>query len=252
MMVAKLENMIGQIFPTNNCGNLEIIEYINKRNVTVRFLNTNFITNVELGDIRRGNVRDYLMPSVYNVGIIDIKYPAYFEGKMLLEYQIWHDMLRRCYDQNWQIRHPSYEGCLTSKNFAYYPFFYEWCNDQIGFGNLDWQLDKDLLVKGNKVYSEDTCIFIPREINVALTHNRTQESIYPTGVNLYRSGRFQSQIMMYGKKRYLGYFDTPEEAFLAYKQSKEQYLQSLAYKWEPYIDSRAFEALLHYQLEITD
>lgn len=66
-------------------------------------------------------------------------------------------------------KYPTYKDCEVSENFKSYEYFYEWCNKQIGFGNEYWQLDKDLLIKGNKVYSENTCHFIPKEINLVLT-----------------------------------------------------------------------------------
>ena len=81
---------------------------------------------------------------------------------------LWCSMLKRCYSNAYKKRQPTYEDCEVSNNFKSYEYFYEWCNKQVGFNNKDWQLDKDLLTKGNKVYSENTCIFIPAEINLLL------------------------------------------------------------------------------------
>ena len=91
--------------------------------------------------------------------------------KNVKEYKLWQDMLTRCFSEKLQTRYPTYKGCNVSDNFLHYSFFYDWCQGQIGFGKVDdkgryWQLDKDLLSVGNKTYSETTCVFVPKEINV--------------------------------------------------------------------------------------
>ena len=112
------------------------------------------------------------MPSVCGVGILGAKYPSRVNGVLTKEYDLWYSMLRRCYSDNSKKKRPTYERCEVSDKFKSYEYFYEWCQNQIGFDNdgngFPFHLDKDLLVKGNKVYSEDTCVFIPQEINKVL------------------------------------------------------------------------------------
>ena len=77
---------------------------------------------------------------------------------MIKEYQLWQDMLERCFSEKYQTRQPTYKDCNVSNNFLNYSYFYEWCQEQIGFGKVDekgrsWCLDKDLLFVGNKTYS---------------------------------------------------------------------------------------------------
>ena len=141
-----------------------------------------------------------------------------------------------------------------SDNFKSYEYFYEWCNKQIGFGNEYWQLDKDLLVKGNKVYSEDSCVFLPKEINSLLTKSTASRGEYLIGVSWYKTNKaFISRVNKNkGKSEHLGLFNTELEAFNAYKQAKESFIKEQANKFKSQIDDRAYNALMNYQVEITD
>ena len=115
-----------------------------------------------------------------------------------------------------------------------------------------WELDKDILIKGNKIYSPETCAFVPAEINGIFTKTNSKRGVYPIGVSLHKEGRFQAKVLKNKKQAYIGLFDTPEEAFQAYKKAKEEYIKEVADKWKDKIDPRVYEAMYNYQVEITD
>ena len=163
-------------------------------------------------------------------------------------------MLKRCYSDTYKKQRPTYEGCEVSENFKYYEYFYEWCQNQVGFGNEGWQLDKDLLVKGNKVYSENVCIFIPTEINSVLIKCTATRGEHLIGAHWCKTKKAFVARVNKSKKgsEYLGLFNTEIEAFNAYKQAKENYIKELANKWRDRIDVRAYNALMKYQVEIDD
>jgi hypothetical protein len=191
------------------------------------------------------------MQLVYGVGINDRSCPANVNGKITKEYALWHSMLKRCYSKPYLEKWPTYIGCSVSDNFKYYHLFRAWCQTQVGFGKEEYQLDKDLLKKGNKLYSEDTCVFIPSVINYILLKTAAGRGLLPIGVTKHGKG-FRAMCNIYGKAKSLGTFDTPELAFEAYKLTKENHIKDIALKYKDFIDTRAFNALINYKVEIGD
>ena len=192
---------------------------------------------------------------VYGVGFNDKTRPAKVDGKIVKEYSLWKHMLERCFSEKLQTLYPTYKGCNVSDNFLNYSFFYDWCQEQIGFGKVDekgryWQLDKDLLFIGNKTYSETACVFVPNEINLFFTDRGNARGEYPVGVCFHKArGKFIAYCKVNGKIKHLGYFNTPEEAFAAYKPFKEALCKQLALKWQSEIDERLFNAMMKWSVK---
>jgi len=198
------------------------------------------------------------MSLIYGLGINDGKYPTKVGGKELKEYALWVKMLQRCTNSLWKIQ-PTYSECTISENFKNYSYFYEWCQSQVGFKNKDehdryWHLDKDLLIKGNKVYSESTCIFVPQRLNSLLTSCNVTRGDTPIGVARQKRGlAFRARCSnSKGKDICLGSFDNIDSAFLAYKTFKEALIKEVANEYKEQMDSRAYLALMSYRVEITD
>ena len=248
------KDCVGKILKSKNSGDFKVLKYNNSANVEIQFLNTGFEMVVQLTNIKSGSIKDPYSPSVYGVGVLGTKYPISDGGRDTKECALWKNMLKRCYNDDCKKKQPTYEDCEASENFKYYEYFYEWCHKQIGFGNEGWQLDKDLLVKGNKVYSEKTCVFIPREINSLLIKREASRGEYLIGVCWCSKDKaFIARVRKNkGKREWLGYFKTELEAFNAYKTAKESFVKEQAEKWKGKIDDRAYNALMSYKVEITD
>lgn len=158
---------------------------------------------------------------------------------------IWRGMLLRTTEQYAIRKSPSYAGTSVAPDFHRFADFAEWVTRQVGWDGEGFQLDKDLLVTGNRIYAPDTCVFLPRWLNAHLTNNyRVRRRGLPLGVNLEESGRFTARLRTEKKNMHLGIFDTPEDAFAAYKAAKEENYKRLAIKYQDQIDPRAFDALM--------
>ncbi len=242
------EKLEGSLFKTSKYGELQIIKYNSAKNVEVVFLDTGYTTVVQMDNVYRDKVKDRLFPTVCGVGIIGDSVCKINKIKTK-PYKYWEGMLGRCYSDKYLKTRPSYKDCTVSENFKYFPYFKEWCNKQIGFNEDGWQLDKDILFKGNRIYSEDMCCFVPSEINNLVVQQKSVRGSLPIGVGKVKGCR--SYIATLGNM-HLGCFDTPEEAFNAYKQAKEDYIKEVANKWKDKIDHRVYDALVKWEINIDD
>ena len=252
------KDCVGKVCKSKSSGDFKVLKYNDAKDVEIQFVNTGFETIATLGNIKNGYVKDLYLPSVYGIGILGNKYPPSINGVKTKEHELWQNMFQRCYSTTLKKRNPTYEGCEVSNNFKSYEYFYEWCHKQIGFDNdgngNPFQLDKDLLTKGNKVYSETTCVFIPQEINKVLVKCTASRGEHLIGVSWdKRDKTFVAKVRKNkGKSEYLGSFNTELEAFKAYKKAKESFIKEQAEKWKGKIDERAYEALINYTVEIDD
>lgn len=255
----KKECVVGKTFHTNSFGKLTVVEKVGKSKALVRFEETGFETVAYLSEVKRGKVADKLKPTYLGVGILGNTCTKNLENnKHCKEYILWSGMLDRCYDEKYSNAKPTYKDCTTSDMFRKYSFFYEWCEKQVGFNSKDdkgkpFALDKDILIKGNKFYSENTCCFVPQEINSLFVTCKSKRGEYSLGVSYHkRVNKYSSTIRKGGGTQHLGYFLSPEEAFLAYKQAKESYVKEVAIKWKDQIDPRVYEALMSWEISESD
>ena len=248
------KDCVGKVCKSLNSGDFKVLKYNDTTNVEIQFLKTGFETSARLDHVKSGKIKDRYMPSVYGVGIVGNKYPIKVNDVQTKEYGLWKSMLRRCYSDNFKKKNPTYKDCEVSDKFKSYEYFYEWCNKQIGFGVDGFEIDKDLLIKGNKVYSESTCVFLPQEINTLLIKCTASRGKHPIGVCWNKTKKsFVAHVgKSKGKQEHLGYFKTEIEAFNAYKEAKEAFVKEQANKWKDKIDERAYDSLMNYTVNIDD
>jgi hypothetical protein len=189
---------------------------------------------------------------IYNKG----KYPGSENGKKTKAYATWADMLRRCYDLKYKEKVPTYIECSVHEEWIYFQKFAEWY-----FANYYeipllgiTQLDKDILTKGNKIYSPEMSVLVPRTINNLFTKSNAKRGKYPIGVYYHKTAKKYRAMINYGDGRshHLGSFDTPKEAFNAYRIAKEAFIKKTAETYKSMIPSKLYEAMLRYEVSIDD
>lgn len=213
----------GNIINTSQ-GKCLIINYINANQVFVKFLETGGISEFTAGNLRKGKVKDPLARTASGVGFIG-------KGKKDIKnkkaYQCWVSILERCYNKNSKI-YKNYGGKGVRVDESWYNF----CNFEefyIKNNPRNLHIDKDLIKPYSKVYSEETCCFVPQKLNNIILNFPTENSIHFDKV---RSKYCVSVSCKSGKKSKR--FNTSEEALFWYKKVKlnvlEEYLNELEYE----------------------
>lgn len=177
------------------------------------------------------------------------KHKARISGTDTPAYKTWHGMIVRCYSAKYHEKHPTYIGCSVTDEWLDYQNFADWFYDN-PYSNREYQLDKDLLILANKIYSPDRCVFVPQQLNSLLNDHGVARGQYPQGVCFIKlRNKFRAQIGINGKPEFLGYFDCPQEAHQAYKKAKEAYVKEKALEWQDRIGSDVFDALMQWTLD---
>lgn len=245
----------------NNQGDLmKVIEYVDATNIIVEFQDEyRARVKTKYGNFIKGKIRNPYHRSVYGVGIIGNKYPSSINNKHIKEYNVWNNMLKRCFDEKTKEKLPTYKNATCCDEWLYYPNFYEWLHSQENFEkwlNGDkWCLDKDILVKGNKIYSPDTCCLVPHNVNTLFIKHEFQRGDLPIGVCKNGSYIFSwCNNPFTNQQTYLGSHETIEKAFQTHKSYKEKIIKQVAQTEynQGNIIKRCYDAMMNYEVEIMD
>ena len=245
----------------NNFGSkIVIIGYKKATDIDVYFPEYDFIfKNTRYDSFKKGEIKCPYEPRYYGKGYLgEGKYKVSENGKLTDEYDIWHHMLMRCYDPKYHKKHSTYRECIVEDYLLNFQHMGEWIKENYyEVPGETMCLDKDILCKGNKVYSRSTCIFVPQRINNLFVKRDNDRGKNPIGVSDLPSGNYQVNCNNgYGKLIYLGLYSTKEEAFNVYKQYKESLIKRTIDSYEgiipePYY-TRLKEAMYNYEVEIDD
>lgn len=228
--------------------------YVDAGNIEVTF-SSGYTTTVSAQNIRLGTIRDYLSPTKLGVGILGIgEFETDFrKGHESKEYQHWSSMMARSYDASYKARFPTYKDVTTCKEWLNFQVFAKWCNTQKNFRLDNFVLDKDIFIKLNKVYSPETCMFVPDKINSLFTKCNTMRGSLPIGVYFAaKNSKLGACVGIRGKNQHLGFFLDEQDAFNAYKKAKEKHIKDMAEEYKDVITEKCYKALYDYEVEITD
>ena len=170
-------------------------------------------------------------------------------------------MFRRCYSEKWHDKEGTYKDCEVCKEWWLFSNFKKWYDENYyQINNEQMSLDKDILHKGNKIYSPENCIFVNQIINNLFTKNNKIRGDLPIGIkrNKWSKKKYVSQLSYYDfnlkrkRRKTLGYSNSIEELFNKYKQAKEENIKRIADFYKDKIPKKLYNAMYNYEVEITD
>jgi hypothetical protein len=236
MIHFRFEKAVGKYlntkWTTNEGYEVEIIEYFTNSNCTIQFIKNNKIIKykVTIQNLKMGKIKYPYHPSVYGVGFVGIgKYTPSVGRKDTKVYKHWSSMLQRGYSNNLKEKYPTYKDVTVCEEWHNFQNFAEWYEEDWKPHMAGWHLDKDVLIKGNKIYSPETCTLIPNEINLLFIKTSKARGKYPLGVSKH-GNKFQVSLSTNGRSTFLGDYLTIEEAFKIYKVAKEHHIKEIANK----------------------
>lgn len=245
----KYDDCLGTRHITNEGYEIEIIEYNGYKDCKVLFENGH-IKSTNIQQIKNGQIRNEYHPSCQGVGYIGVG--IYSSINDVRCYEIWSGVIKRAYNLRLKEKNPSYEKATMCKEWHNFQVFAEWYYNHYNSETIrDWHLDKDILVKGNKIYSPETCCFVPQEVNTLFVSRKNDRGCLPIGVRKICSS-YIARLNKCNKSFYLGTFTTVEEAFEAYKLTKEAYIKEIADKYKNKITDVVYQTLYNYMVEIND
>ena len=237
-----------------------IIEYRNTMDIDVYFPEYDWIAkSTQYGNFKNGNIKCPYEKRYYEVGYIgEGEYKACENGKITRVYSTWNNMLKRCYDEKYHEKYPTYKDCEVYEEWHNFQKYGKWFEEN--YYSIEGEkmcLDKDVLVKHNKIYSPETCIFVPERINLLFVKSDKSRGESVIGTSLYK-GKYQVQCWLINpktgksKREYLGRYETQEKAFEVYKYYKEKNIKEVADYYKIQIPQKLYNAMYNYEVEIND
>ena len=256
--MSKRTERLGETLNNNFGSEMIIVEYRKAKDIDVYFPEYDYTAeHVRYGDFEKGKIKCPFEPRVFGIGYLGVgEYKAWENGKDTKVYKAWKNMLQRCYDSKLHMKHPTYFNCTVCDEWLNFQNFAAWYEENYyEIEDKVMCLDKDILVKGNKIYGPDTCVFVPQEINLLFTKRDAARGESPIGVSIRtdrRRNMFQAYCRVNGKLKHIGYYSSPEEASAAYKEFKEELIKSIADEYKEYIPDKLYDAMYNYEVSLFD
>ena len=223
---------------------MTIINYRTYDDIDVQFEDGSIRKNVRYAHFKSKCIKNFYYPEVFGVGCLGEASCVDSTGKQLRSYKLWSSLLNRCYNSNHKY-YKNYGGknIKVCDEWLCYANFKKWYDiNYYEIKGKNVELDKDILIPNNKLYSPNACVFVPRQINTFF-RGYTKETDLPKGVSL-ENGKYRAYLNIDGKRKTLGKYNTIKEAECVYKQAWLKEIKKLAIKYQSNIPIKLYDRLI--------
>ena len=214
---------IGEIHVSNEGYSIEVVDGGSKKGYCTVLVDGQYKTEAKYSNVKKGGVKNPMHLSMCGVGCRGIgSHKVSVDGKATKKYACWKRMIYRSHDAKYHDKRPTYKGVTVCKKWHNFQTFAAWFDDNYIDGFV---LDKDLL-SDDKVYSSETCVFIPPALNSFLANNYSTNISGFVGVSWDKVAKRWKAVITEkstGKNKNLGYFHTKKEASKAYQAQRAIY-----------------------------
>lgn len=249
---------VGQENYNNQGLHMVIKEYYTRRKILVLF-DDGYVKTTDYKSFINGNVKNdqVIIPTLWGIGTVSGMYRPKDYPK---EYRAWRNMVYRCISDDYKEKHPTYKNVSCCAEWLEFDNFCQWVITQENYSVLkdtEWAPDKDILIKGNKIYSPNTVCLVPQNVNKLFLKHDSKHGELPIGVTLNKNSKSNKYVARCNNpfgKNWSKNCPTIQEAFMAYKKKKEEIIKKVAEieLEKGTITHRCYEAMLSYKVEITD
>lgn len=223
---------IGDVFTNNQGSQYTIVSAPDYRNIKIKFNDSyGHEMIVRLQRISTGEIKNPWFPSVLGVGFVGVGKYGYNDVEAM---KLWKGAITRSHCKRTKERQPCYSGVSITKDWHNFQNFAKWFYEQ-PYYEKGYQLDKDILIRGNKVYSPDTCCLVPQEINKIFIDKHDRNRGLPRGIRKTRCG---NKYTAKAVQKHVGTFSTIEEANKACKAARNNQIVLAIEQWSGFLDPR--------------
>lgn len=231
----------GDVYKSKDGVEAVVLDCSKLGSIKIQFLDEHkYEYTVSKYNLVNGKIRNPYHPSVYGVGYVGIgEHHTSFQvdktkSKQTRVYEAWNRMMQRCYDTKVHKISACYMGCTVAEEWHNFQVFAEWFFSNPEWKNKDhvgafWQLDKDIVKCGNKVYSKDTCLIVPAEINLIFSPMKVKGK--QVGVTKTKTGTYLANMSKGGRNVSLGSYKTEKEATDVYIKNKLEHIYKTVDKY---------------------